>query len=230
MFPRLPRSQILLTAATLVAGCDPNVVIGARWGLGEAGSSGQAVAGAPSNAGSGAAGAGGMVGIGGTEAVAGSGAAGGSDAGAPSAGAAGAPPVDEWCVTAPWQKPPAQFTGDAGNEIPAGDYVITYVSGGQIHDLDIGYEVTSNYFGMNALKAGHHIYNGESPESSPTSLWLDETGLVHGGTLAAVEAANRGHTWPLKHTGGELFITLYDDDYHDNVGPGSRFCVTAAVP
>jgi hypothetical protein len=174
-----------------------------------------------------------MIGLGGTKAVAGSGTAGGTEAGPPSAGAAGAagaPAVDEWCVTAPWQKPPAQFTGDAGNAIPAGDYVITYVSGGQIHDVDIGYEVTSNYFGMNGLKAGHHIYDGESPESSPTSLWLDETGLVHGGTLAAVEAANRGHTWKLKHTGGELFIALYDDDYHDNVGPGSRFCLTAALP
>ena len=62
-------------------------------------------------------------------------------------------------------------------------------------------------------------------------LWLDENGIAgSGGTIAEVEDANRGHTWPLEHAGGEVRITLYDDDYHDNVGPGSRFCITPAPP
>ena len=218
MLSKLRRFQIVFGAATLVAACDPNVVIGARWGLDQGGSGGQGAAGAPVGAGAGTGGA-----AGGSETMSGA-------SGAADGGTAGAAAVVEWCATAPWQNTPAQFGGDSGKVIPAGDYLITYMFGALIHDLDIGYEVTSHYYGKNGLQAGHHVYNGESPESSPTSLWLDQNGLVHGGTLAEVENANRGHTWPLKHSGGELFIALYDDDYHDNVGPGSRFCITAAAP
>lgn len=73
-------------------------------------------------------------------------------------------------------------------------------------------------------------FSGESPETGATSLWLDQEGIVgFGGTIAEIEATNRGHTWPLEHAGGELYITLYDD-YRDNVGPGSRFCIAAAAP
>ena len=104
-------------------------------------------------------------------------------------------------------------------------------TGALIHDPDIGYEVTDWYYGKNMLHAGHHVFSGDSPETGATSLWLDENGIVgSGGSIAEVEAANRGHTWPLQHAGGELFVTLYDDDYGDNVGPGSRFCITAATP
>jgi len=114
--------------------------------------------------------------------------------------------------------------------MPAGSYIITYVSGAQIHDVDTGYEVTGHYFGKNMIQAGHHLFTGDSPETGATSLWLDGTGLTSGGSIADVELANHGHTWPLQHTGGELRITLYDDDYHDNSGPGSRLCIAAAPP
>jgi hypothetical protein len=54
------------------------------------------------------------------------------------------------------------------------------------------------------------------PCPDPSPIWTP---------IAQVERANRGHTWPFEHAGGELEITLYDDDYHDNSGPGSRFCI-----
>jgi hypothetical protein len=197
---RFQRLLILSGAATLVAACDPNVVIGVKWSVGD----------------------------GGTETVVG-GAPAAGDGGTPSAG--GAAPADEWCATSPWLNTPVQFTGDHGNVIPPGSYLITYVSGAQIHEVAFGYEVTAHYYGKNALEAGHHIFSGSSPETGATSLWLDEKGIVivgPSGTIAQVEAANRGHTWPLTHAGGELFVTLYDDDYRDNSGPGSRFCIAAA--
>ncbi|HXK18052.1 MAG TPA: hypothetical protein VNG33_09625, partial [Polyangiaceae bacterium] len=143
-------------------------------------------------------------------------------------GAGGAPDVPEtWCATSPWLNvPAATFTGPSGSVIPAGSYVLTYVSGAQIHDAAIGYEVTRHYYGMHGLEAGHHLFSGDSPETGATSLWLDQIGIVgYGGTIAEVEAKNSGHTWPLEHADGELHITLYDDDYHDNAGPGSHFCV-----
>lgn len=139
--------------------------------------------------------------------------------------------VEEWCATSPWDGTSAPFEADSGNVIPAGRYLITYVSGAQRHDPDIGYEVTGHYYGTNGLQAGHHVFSGDSPETGATSLWLDEVGIMGaGGTIAQVEAANRGHTWPLRHAGGELYVVLYDDDYHDNQGPGTRLCITVAPP
>lgn len=135
----------------------------------------------------------------------------------------------EWCATAPWVNAPVRFTSNDGDVLAEGSYVITYVSGAQIHDPEIGYEVTRHYYIKTTLEAGHHFFSGESPETGATSLWLDQEGVVgFGGTIAEVEAANRGHTWPLEHAGGELYVTLYDDDYRDNLGPGSRFCISAA--
>jgi len=224
-------SSFLVFGGALLAACDPNVLIGAKWGAEEGGLGGQAgvagvLGGSGGGGGGGAAGGGGA--SGGTE-IAGGGMAAGA-AGAPSAGAGGEAPVAEWCATAPVLNTPVTFTGESGNVIPAGSYLITYVSGAQIHDPDIGYEVTDFYTGKNGLAAGHHVFSGDSPETGDTSLRLDEEGIVgSGGSIAEVEDANRGHTWPLMHSAeGELRITLYDDDYHDNVGPGSRFCVVPA--
>ena len=226
------RSFLILSGtAALMAACDPNVVIGAKLSLGQAGLGGDPSSGGTVSAGGGGIGA--VAGTGGTEIVIAGGPAAG-DGGAPSAGAGGAPPVvEEWCATAPWLNTPVQFTGDSGNILAAGSYVISYVSGAQIHDLDLGYEVTGHYFTKTVPEAGHHIFSGESPETGATSLWLDDVGLVGfgaSGTVTEVEEANRGHTWPLEHAGGELYVTLYDDDFRDNSGPGSRFCVAAAAP
>jgi hypothetical protein len=205
------------------------VVIGARKHLIEGGLGGQVASGGTATAGAFGAGTGGH---GGTAAAAGSDAVAGAAGDGDAAGAGGAPPLRvEWCATAPWLNNPVKFTSDEGNIIPAGKYIITYVSGAQIHDVSIGYEVTNHYYVKQTIEAGHHFFSGESPETGATSLWLDQVGIVGaGGTLAQVEAANRGHTWPLTHAGGELYVTLYDDDYHDNVGPGSRFCISAAPP
>jgi len=222
VLPNLQRFP-MLGALTVLPACDPNVVIGAKWNLGAAG--GQvSVAGSPSG-GVGASGNGGHAagtsgdGEGGTSAVA-------PDTG----GAGGAASMDEWCATAPWVNAPEKFIGDNGSVIPAGSYLLVYMSGAQIHDVDIGYEVTRHYTPKNGIEAGHHLFSGESPETGATSVWLDEIGIVGaGGTIAQVESANRGHTWPFEHAGGELEITLYDDDYHDNSGPGSRFCIVPAA-
>jgi hypothetical protein len=121
---------------------------------------------------------------------------------------------------------PALFTSEAGNDIPAGPYRVLYVSGAQVHDPKLGYEVTRHYFGTGMIQAGHHIYSGDSPETGTTSLWLSDDGLVDAASVAGVEAANKGHAWALQHSGGELRITLYDDDYHDNTGPGTELCIT----
>jgi hypothetical protein len=189
--------------AALAAACDANVVIGARLSLTEGGSAGQ-------------------VSSAGTE-------SGGGFGGAGNAG--GAPSQEQWCATSPWDGTSAKFDGDSGSVIPAGTYVIAYLSGAQVHDPDIGYEVTRHYYGSNGLPAGHHVFSGENPETGATSLWLDELGIVGaGGTIDQVEAANRGHTWPLRHAGGELRVVLYDDDYHDNQGPGTRLCIAAFAP
>lgn len=132
----------------------------------------------------------------------------------------------EWCATAPIGNAPVVFADEQGNlVIPPGRYDVTYVSGAQIHDPSIGYEVTDHYYGQESLQAGHHLFSGERPESSATHLWLRDEGLVSGGTIEDVESANRGHTWSLDHDGGELYVTLYDDLVDDNSGPGSTFCV-----
>jgi hypothetical protein len=233
VFSRLQRFLILGGVAALAAACDPNVVIGARLSLTESGSGGQ-VSSAGTESSSGAGGTESSGGAGGTGANASGGTESpqaGAAGDASSAGAGGAPSVEEWCATSPWDGTSAKFDADSGNIIPAGRYVITYVSGAQLHDPDIGYEVTRHYFTAAGLQAGHHLFSGENPETGATSLWLDEVGITGaGGTIAQVEAANRGHTWPLKHAGGELQVVLYDDDYHDNKGPGTRFCVTPATP
>jgi hypothetical protein len=161
----------------------------------------------------------------------------GGEGGAPAAGMAGAaggagmPVVGEWCATASWLNEPRRFesTTDGDNVIPAGGYLVRYISGAQIHDPNIGYEVTGHYTGMNMLDAGIHIYSGESPETGATSLWLDATGLVTGGTIANIEEKNKGHTWPLTHVEpAELWVVLYDDVYGDNKGPGVHYCITPA--
>lgn len=214
--PQRFRRYLALGSLAALAACDPNILIGSKLRPG-----GPDEAGGPSGVVTGGGGGGG-------NAVSG----GGSVSGGAS-GAGGAPDVTEaWCATSPWlDVPAATFSGDSGTVIPAGSYVLTYVSGAQIHDAAIGYEVTRHYYAKGGLEAGHHLFSGDSPETGATSQWLDQIGIVaYGGTIEEVEAANRGHTWPLQHAGGELHITLYDDDYHDNSGPGSHFCLTAATP
>ncbi|HVY32317.1 MAG TPA: hypothetical protein VHB79_37530 [Polyangiaceae bacterium] len=221
---------VVLGGLAAAAACDPNVLIGERWHV-AGGAAGQAaVAGTTAVAGGGSSA--------GTEATAGGSAEAGEPAmaGAPGAsgeaGAAGAAAVEppQWCATAPWKNTPVTFTSDeVGNVIPAGSYTITYMGGAQIHDASIGYEVTGHYI-RNGIMAGHHIFSGASPETGATQLWLDDTGLVTGGTIAHIEATNFEHTWALEHHGGELAITLYDDVYDDNQGPGSKFCITPAKP
>jgi hypothetical protein len=162
-------------------------------------------------------------GLGGT----GSGGNGGEGGGLSTAGNAGAPPEPlVWCAVAPWQEESATFTGESGTLLPAGKYLVRYEGGAQIHDRSLGYEVTDHYYGKGSIEAGHHIYSGESPETGDTSLWLIDEGLVGGATIADVEAANRGYTWPLEHAGGELHVTLYDDYLGDNAGPGTQLCIT----
>lgn len=218
---------IVIGGLAAMSACDPNVLIGARWNVSEAGGGGQAAtAGSASGGSSAGTTAGSAARSEGGDAVAGSSAAG-------EGGAGGAAPAPRWCVTAPWLNSPARFTSedDTGDALPAGDYVLEYEGGAQIHDGKIGYEVTGHYYGMNGILAGHHLFSGASPETGTTQLWLEDTGLVTGGTLAHIEAANFGHTWSFKHVAdGELFITLYDDVYEDNKGPGTRFCITAAKP
>jgi hypothetical protein len=168
----------------------------------------------------------------------------GGDAGTPGNGSTDADASavdDEFCVTAPWTNAPAQFVSTRGaTVIPAGNYTLRYMGGAQSHDdtdawaggcgeapgtSPTCYEVTAHY-AIDGLEAGHHIYNATDPASSSTSIWLDATGLVGNlPSVAAVERANTGHTWPITTTGGPLFITYYDNDYGGNVGPGSRFCL-----
>ena len=96
----------------------------------------------------------------------------------------------------------------------------------EIHDASEGYEVTTHYVAANNIEAGHHLFNGASPETSSTSVWLDDTGLVGSlPTVAAVEQQNAGHTWTFQHAGGPLLVTFYDDYYGDNQGPGTRLCI-----
>ena len=49
-----------------------------------------------------------------------------------------------------------------------------------------------------------------------------------GSTFAEIEALNYGHIWPYEHAGGELHVVLFDNDYRDNKGPGTHFCVVPA--
>jgi hypothetical protein len=235
---RSARIVLILSGVTALSlACEPNVVIGAKWRVqeqpgGDSGSGGSPSPGGSSSA-AGTAAGGAASGAGGTESTTG-GAAAAGDGGASSAGAGGAAP-EEWCATAPWMsKTAVAFGNDEGSsDIPVGSYVIRYVSGGQVHDLDLGYEVTGHYY-FNSLEAGHHLFAGDSPETGTPSLWLEDVGLLQfgaDGTLAQVEEANRGHSWPpFEHPGGQLHITLYDDDFRDNKGPGSRFCISAAPP
>jgi len=210
------------TILVLLASCDPNVVIGAKWYVEQGGRNSETgAAGALATGNSGGGGSGGAIGDNATDLA---GASGADQGGA----TAGGQPI--WCATAPWLNTPATFMSATGSYIPSGSYVIRYESGAQLHQPVVGYEVTAHYTVPNGLQAGHHIYSGESVETGATSLWLDDQGLVTGSSVAEVENSNRGHTWPLEHSGGELHITLYDNDYHDNLGPGSRLCVSAAVP
>ena len=204
------------------------MVIGARWSLAEAGAGAQpTVAGSSNEGGSGGA----NVGSGGTGGSSGGSegqAAGAAGNGGASAGAGGEPGVAGWCATSPVDGTSATFTSDDGSVIPAGNYSITYISGAQIHDADIGYEVTRHYY-LDGLEAGHHVYSGDSPEPG-TSIWLTEVGLGGaGGTIAEIEALNYGHIWPYEHAGGELRVVLFDNDYRDNKGPGTHFCVLPAT-
>jgi hypothetical protein len=132
-----------------------------------------------------------------------------------------------YCAVAPWTNSPTAFaTTDGRGTIPAGTYTLRYVSGAQIHDASEGYEVTTHYVAANNIEAGHHLFNGASPETSSTSVWLDGTGLVGSlPTVADVEQQNAGHTWTFQHAGGPLLVTFYDDYYGDNQGPGTLLCL-----
>jgi len=226
VFYRFQRFLMPGGLAVLAAACDPNVVIGARWSLAEAGSGAQLAAGSANESGSGGAN-GGVGNAGGSSAGTEAQPAGAAGDGGMS-GAGGAPSVETWCATSPWDGKAATFSNESGTTIASGSYVITYVSGAQIHDVDLGYEVTGHYY-ADGLEAGHHVYSGDTIMPG-SSLWLDEVGIVGtGGTIPEIEALNTGHPWPYEHGGGDLHIVLIDDDYRDNKGPGSRFCV-AAVP
>ena len=141
-------------------------------------------------------------------------------------------PLD-FCVVAPWNDSPEQFVSSTGaTSIPAGAYTLRYVGGAQNHDeyqqYGGNYEVSAHY-AIDGLEAGHHIYDGADPYSSVTSVWLDTSGLV--GDLpdvATVESTNAGHTWPIALAGGPLFVTYYDNDYSDNIGPGTELCIDAS--
>lgn len=227
MFSRRQLLLISAGAAALAAACDPDVVIGARWNLAEAGAGAQvATAGTTSDSRGGGA-KGGSASAGGSSAGSEAVAAGvAGDGGVSSAGAGGEPGVAGWCATSPVDGKSATFTSDDGTVIPAGAYAITYISGAQIHDVDIGYEVTRHYY-LDGLEAGHHVYSGDSPKPG-TSIWLDEVGIGGAGSsIAEIEALNYGHIWPYEHAGGELHVVLIDNDYRDNKG-GTRFCVVPA--
>ena len=230
MLSRRQRFLIPYALAALAQACDPNVVIGARSNLAEAGAGAQvAVAGSTSesDSGGGKVGSGGVGGSSAGSEVQAAGAAGDRDASAGAAGAGGEAGVAGWCATSPVDGKSATFSSDDGTVIPPGNYSITYISGAQIHDADIGYEVTRHYY-LDGLEAGHHVYSGDSPKPG-TSIWLDEVGLAGtGSTIAEIEALNSGHVWPYEHAGGELHVVLFDNDYRDNRGPGTHFCVTAA--
>lgn len=232
MFSRPQRFLIPCGLVALAAACDPNVVIGARLSLAEAGSGAQVTAaGSSSESGSGGANGGfgnaGGSSAGGEAQPAGAPGEGGASAGAGAGGAGGAAGVAGWCATSPVDGKSATFTSDDGTVIPAGSYSITYISGAQIHDADIGYEVTRHYY-LDGLEAGHHVYSGDSPKQG-SSIWLDEVGVGGaGGTIAEIEALNYGHIWPYEHAGGELRVVLFDNDYRDNKGPGTHFCVVPA--
>ena len=135
--------------------------------------------------------------------------------------------VGHLLAVTPWTNSPTAFaTTDGRGTIPAGTYTLRYVSGAQIHDASQGYEVTTHYVAANNIEAGHHLFNGASPETSSTSVWLDDTGLVGAmPTVAAVEQQNAGHTWTFQHAGGPLLVTFYDDYYGDNQGPGTLLCI-----
>lgn len=138
----------------------------------------------------------------------------------------GAPEPRRWCAVAPWLNERVAFSGEQGTLVPAGSYRLSYESGAQIHDRSLGYEVTDHYWGKGSLEAGHHVFSGDSPEAGGTSLWLIDDGLVGGDSIDDVENANRGYIWPpLSHVGGELYVTLYDDYFGDNSGPGVKLCV-----
>lgn len=229
VFPKALRG-VVLGGLAAVAACDPNVLIGERWNV-VAGAAGQVSVAGTTAVGGGGSSAGTEASVAGTT-EAGDAAVAGAAGVTGEAGAGGAPAVEpEWCATAPWTNSPVTFTSDVGNVIPAGNYVVTYKGGAQIHDGSIGYEVTDHYVvSKTGMPAGHHIFSGTSPETGATHLWLDDTGLVFGGTIAHIEATNFEHTWPLEHHGGELAITLYDDIYDDNLGPGTKFCISLAKP
>ena len=227
----LLRRSILVAVTVLTASCEPNVLIGTKLLRDDDGQGGQvATAGTPSTGGSSSGTAGGGADTGGADPTDG-GEAGAAVGGMGGAGGAGGATSSEWCATSSWLNEPRRFESTSGgdNVIPAGSYLVKYVSGAQIHDVNIGYEVTGHYTGMNMLEAGIHIYSGESPEAGATSLWLDATGLVTGGTIANIEEKNKGHTWPLTHVeSAELWVVLYDDIYGDNEGPGVHYCIVPA--
>ncbi len=227
MFSRLQLFLIAAGAVALATACDPNVVIGARWNLDAGGTVAQVTTGGSNS--EGGSGSGGFGDVGGSAASGGAQSAGASGDGGVSsaAGAGGAADVPSWCATSPVDGKSATFASDDGTDIPAGSYSITYVSGAQIHDADIGYEVTGHYY-LEGLEAGHHVYSGDSPKPG-TSIWLDAAGILGTGlTIAEIEALNYGHAWPYEHAGGELRVVLFDNDYRDNQGPGTRFCVVSA--
>ena len=166
---------------------------------------------------------GGNAGAGGSAGTGDSGSAGSSSGGAGSGLSTG---PGDFCVVAPWTNAPAQFTSESGTtNLPAGTYTLRYLGGAQIHDATEGYEVSSHY-DIGGIQAGHHIYNGSDPSSSSTSIWLDPSNTVGSlPSVAAAEQANAGSTWTIQVTAGPLFITYYDNDYSDNQGPGSQFCI-----
>lgn len=234
--PSLRRSSIFLGVIAVLAACEPNVLIGAKYNHDGDGLGGQVgVSGSASFGGSVSGSPAGGVDMGGSE----TGDAGeGGAAGAGMAGAAGGAgmPAQEWCATSAVLNEPRKFESTSGDDhvIPAGDYIVKYMSGAQLHDPNIGWEVTGHYTGMNMLKAGIHIYSGESVETGATSLWLDATGLITAKTVAEVEEKNAGHTWPLTQVeSAELWVVLYDDIYTDNKGTdnsinGVHYCIVPA--
>jgi formylglycine-generating enzyme required for sulfatase activity len=147
----------------------------------------------------------------------------------PPADAGGAPTTSDFCVTAPWTNDPQQFvTASGATSLPAGTYTMRYVGGAMSHYLPQGYEVSAHY-SDDGLQEGHHLYNGATPETSSTSIWLDDVGTGMEPSVAATEQANAGLTWTITTTGGPLFITYYDDYYGDNAGPGSQLCIDVPV-
>jgi hypothetical protein len=110
---------------------------------------------------------------------------------------------------------PIHYFGGA-QSLPAGIYIVTYVHGA------IDYSINNNPRRWTINKAAAPLSGYRIRHSTNVTIEGPVNGYDFFSTQAALEAYQAGASVTFEHTGGQIGMFLFDDNYPDNIGTNPR--------